>query len=200
MVASNVNESNEMSSVKSLDTTINLTTTNTNVSPVIDLDRASTVLIANRLDNIDSSSDVYPTAEYVPSTEPDGDNNSAIYITKSVSLENPATALRVFFAANKVDTSEIKVLFKILRTDDASSLDELGFTFFNDTGLPDVTPANSLGFSDFQEYSFSAGIKDDGIGDALDEFISFQIKIVMQGTDAANPPRIKDLRAIALAT
>ena len=42
--------------------------------------------------------------------------------------------------------------------------------------------------------------KDDGIGDALDEFISFQIKIVMQGTDAANPPRIKDLRAIALAT
>ena len=164
------------------------------------MDRASVVLIANRLDNIDSSSDVYPTAEYVPSTEPEGDNNSAIYLTKAVSLENPATALRVFFAANKVDTSEIKVLFKILRTDDASSLDELGFTFFNDTGLPDVIPANSLGFSDFQEYSFSAGIKDDGIGDALDEFISFQIKIVMQGTDAANPPRIKDLRAIALAT
>ena len=61
-------------------------------------------------------------------------------------------------------------------------------------------PPNSLGKDDLQEYSFSAGIKDDGIGDALDEFISFQIKIVMQGTDAANPPRIKDLRAIALAT
>ena len=200
MVASNVNESNEMSSVKSLDTTITLKTDNRNVSPVIDLDRASVVLIANRLDNVDSSSDVYPTAEYVPSTEPEGDNNSAIYITKSVQLENPATALRVFFAGNKVDTSEIKVLFKILRTDDTSSLDELGYTFFNDTGLPDVIPPNSLGRDDFQEYSFSAGIKDDGIGDALDEFISFQIKIVMQGTDAANPPRIKDLRAIALAT
>ena len=200
MVASNVNESNEMSSVKSLDTTITLKTDNRNVSPVIDLDRASVVLIANRLDNVDSSSDVYPTAEYVPSTEPEGDNNSAIYITNSVQLENPATALRVFFAGNKVDTSEIKVLFKILRTDDTSSLDELGYTFFNDTGLPDSIPANSLGKNDFQEYSFSAGIKDDGIGDALDEFISFQIKIVMQGTDAANPPRIKDLRAIALAT
>ena len=88
----------------------------------------------------------------------------------------------------------------ILRTDDTSSLDELGYTFFNDTGLPDDIPPNSLGRDDLQEYSFSAGIKDDGIGDALDEFISFQIKIVMQGTDAANPPRIKDLRAIALAT
>ena len=108
--------------------------------------------------------------------------------------------MRVFFSANKVDTSEIKVLFKILRTDDTSSIDELGYTFFNDTGLADTVPPNSLGRDDFQEYSFSAGIKDDGIGDALDEFISFQIKIVMQGTDAANPPRIKDLRAIALAT
>ncbi len=200
LVASNINEANEMSSVKSLETILTLNSINVNVSPVIDMDRASTVLIANRLDNIDSSSDVYPTAEYVPSTEPEGDNNSAIYITKSVQLENPATAIRVFFSANKVDTSEIKVLFKILRTDDTSSIDELGYTFFNDTGLPDAIPPNSLGRDDFQEYSFSAGIKDDGIGDALDEFISFQIKIVMQGTDAANPPKIKDLRAIALAT
>ena len=200
MVASNINEANEMSSAKSLETIITLKTDNRNVSPVIDLDRSSTVLVANRLDNIDSSSDVYPTTDYAPSTEPDGDNNSAIYITKSVQLENPATALRVFFSANKVDTSEIKVLFKILRTDDTSSIDELGYTFFNDTGLADTVPPNSLGRDDFQEYSFSAGIKDDGIGDSLEEFISFQIKIVMQGTDAANPPRIKDLRAIALAT
>ena len=43
-------------------------------------------------------------------------------------------------------------------------------------------------------------VNDDGIGEQLDEFTQFQIKIVMQGTDAANPPRIKDLRAIALAT
>ena len=200
MVASNINEANEMSSAKSLETIITLKTDNRNVSPVIDLDRSSTVLVANRLDNIDSSSDVYPTTDYAPSTEPDGDNNSAIYITKSVQLENPATALRVFFSANKVDTSEIKVLFKILRTDDTSSIDELGYTFFNDTGLADTVPPNSLGRDDFQEYSFSAGIKDDGIGDSLEELISFQIKIVMQGTDAANPPRIKDLRAIALAT
>ena len=125
------------------------------------------VYTVNRLDNIDSQSDFYPNTEYVPSTEPEGDNNSAIYITKSVQLENPATALRVFFAGNKVDTSEIKVLFKILRTDDTSSLDELGYTFFNDTGLPDVIPQNSLGRDDLQEYSFSAGIKDDGIGDGL---------------------------------
>ena len=34
----------------------------------------------------------------------------------------------------------------------------------------------------------------------LDEFIAFSIKIVMQGTNSSEPPRLKDLRAIALAT
>ena len=34
----------------------------------------------------------------------------------------------------------------------------------------------------------------------LDEFIALSIKIVMQGTNTSEPPRIKDLRAIALAT
>ena len=59
---------------------------------------------------------------------------------------------------------------------------------------------NSLSDTDFQEYSFTAGVKDDGIGEPLDDFIQFQIKIVMQGTDASKPVRIKDLRAIALST
>ena len=43
-------------------------------------------------------------------------------------------------------------------------------------------------------------IKDDGVGETLGEFSQFAIKIVMQGTNAAAPPRIRDLRIIALAT
>ena len=38
-------------------------TTQENLSPVIDLDRKSVVAFANRVDNIDSSSDVYPTSD-----------------------------------------------------------------------------------------------------------------------------------------
>ena len=43
------------------------------------------------------------------------------------------------------------------------------------------------------------GATDDGIGTPLDEFTQFQIKIVMQGTNAAEVPLIKDLRVIALS-
>ena len=200
MVSSQINETNEQSGEKSFNIDLTLSTKNPNLSPVIDLDRASVNLIANRINNIDSSSDVFPTTDFNASTEPDGDQNAAIYLTKSIALENPATSIRVFFAAAKKSTSDIKVLFKTLGSDESKDFGEKGYTFFNTTGITDQTVRNSLTDTDFQEYSYTAGITDDGIGDPLPEFTQFQIKIVLQGTDAANPPLLKDLRVIALAT
>jgi hypothetical protein len=200
MVASQINETNELSGAKSMFVDLALSTSNANLSPVIDLDRASMNLIANRINNVDTSSDVFPTTDFNASTEPGGDQNAAIYLTKGIALETPATSIKVFFAAAKKSTSDIKVLFKTLGSDQAKDFDELGYTFFNDDGDPDITVRNSLSDTDFQEYVFTAGITDDGIGEPLPEFSQFQIKIVMQGTDAANPPLIKDLRVIALAT
>ena len=200
MVASQINETNELSGTKSMFVDLELSTDNENLSPVIDLDRASMNLIANRINNIDTSSDVFPTSDFNASTEPDGDQNAAIYLTKKIALENPATSIRCFFAAAKKSTSEIKVLFKTLGSDESKDFDEKGYTFFNTTGTTDSVVRNSLSDTDFQEYSFTAGVTDDGIGEPLPEFSQFQIKIVMQGTDAANPPLIKDLRVIALAT
>ena len=95
---SQINETNELSGTKSMFVDLKLSTSNANISPVIDLDRASINLIANRINNIDSSSDVYPTTDFNASTEPDGDNNVAIYLTRGIALENPATSIRVFFA------------------------------------------------------------------------------------------------------
>ena len=200
MVASTINEANEIGSSKSLELPILFTSQNSNVSPVIDLDRRSFIAIGNRINNVDSSSDVFPTTDFVASTEPDGDQNAAIYLTKAVTLEQAATAIRIVFSAHKQNTSEIKVMFKTLRTSDSSDFDDLGYEFFNTDGSPDVTVPNSLVKSDFQEYVYTAGVNDDGVGLPLDDFIQFQIKIVMQGTDASKPVRIKDLRAIALST
>ena len=200
MVASSINETNEMSGSKSLEMPIVMTSQNSNLSPVIDLDRRSFIAVGNRINNVDSSSDVFPTTDFVASTEPDGDQNAAIYLTKAVTLEQSATAIRVVFSAHKQNTSEIKLMFKTLGTSDSSDFDDIGYEFFNTDGSPDNTVPNSLVKSDFQEYVYTAGVTDDGIGVPLDEFIQFQIKIVMQGTDASKPVRIKDLRAIALAT
>ena len=116
MVASSINETLENNGEKSFFMDINLSSTNSDVSPIIDLDRASWIAVGNRLNSINSSSDVYPTADYNDSTQPDGDNNAAIYMTRKVALENPATAIKVFFAANRHNTAEIEVYFKALRS------------------------------------------------------------------------------------
>ena len=200
VIASKINETNELGGAKSFFLDIGLSTTKSNLSPVIDLDRASVIAVGNRINNVDTSADVYPTTDFVASTEPEGDQNAFIYITKKVALENPATALKVFFAGHKHSSAEIKVLFKILRSDSADDFDELGYEFFNTTGTTDATTPSSLDDDDFQQYLYTAGVTDDGIGEPLPEFIQFAIKIVGQGTNAAEPIRIRDLRVIALAT
>ena len=200
IVASQINETNELAGANSLFLPLTLGSNNANVSPVIDADRLSAVLVANKINSITGSSGVFPTTDYVTNEAPDGDQNAFIYITKKIALESPATALKVFFSAHKHNSATIKCLFKTLRSDDASDFDELGYTFFNATGTTDTEVGSSLEDDDFQEYVFTAGVTDDGIGTPLPEFIQFAIKIVGQGTNAAEPIRIKDFRAIALAT
>ena len=109
-------------------------TTQENLSPVIDLDRKSIVAFSNRIDNIDSSSGVYPTTDFVSATEPDGDSTEAVYVTRKVTLKNPATALKVLHTAVRFANAEIQLMYKILRSDDESDFDELGFRFFNTNG------------------------------------------------------------------
>ena len=192
MIASDINQTNELAGSKSFFLDMNLGTTVENLSPIIDLNRKSIVAFANRIDNIDSSSDVYPTSSYVAPFESEGDSGEAIYVTRKVTLKNPATALKVLHTAVRFANAEIQVMFKILRSDDASDFDELGFEFFNTTGGPDIITNDSTTNSDFIEYEYT---KND-----LDPFTAFAIKIRMQSSNSAQPPRIKDLRAIALAT
>jgi len=200
LVASDINQDNEMSSEKSLALDLTLTSQSSNISPFIDSERMSMIAVGNRVNNIDSSSDVYPTSEYNDSTESFGDNNEAVYIIKQVNLAQRATALKVFFDGNKDSNGEIKLLYKILREDDDSNFSELGWRYFNTDGSPDLAVGASKGRNNFREHLYTAGVTDDGLGQELDPFIAFSIKIVMQTTNSASPPRIKNFRAIALAT
>ena len=177
-----------------------MTSQTESLSPVLDLDRSSIIAVSNRLNDVDSSSDVYPTSEYVSSELAEGDQNAAIYLTKQVTLENLATSLKVILAAHRPSTNDIKVMYKVLGADESVDFESLGFRYFNDDGSADTTVQPSADINDFQDYLYTAGVTDDGIGTPLQEFISFQIKIIMQGTNTSTPPRLKDLRILALAT
>ena len=138
---------------------------------LVDLDRKSIVAFSNRIDNIDSSSSVYPTTDFVSApTEPDGDSTETVYVTRKVTLKNPATALKVLHTAVRFANAEIQLMFKILRSDDESDFDELGFRFFNTNGGADVVTNDSTTDDDHIEYEYTE--------DDLEEFTAFAIKIV----------------------
>ena len=200
IVASAINETNELSSRKSLELRLSMSSATPALSPVIDTGRMGMVTVANRINNIDSSSDVFPTTDFVSSTQNEGDNNAAIYLTKQVNLDQLATSLKVIVDVHRPSTSDVKVMFKLLKADESTDFDDVAFEFFNTDGSPDVTVAPATTRSSFSEQQYTSGIKNDGTGDELGEFAGFQIKIVMQGTNCAAPPRLKDLRVLALAT
>ena len=192
IICSAINETNELSGDKSFNLIFTMTSDKENLSPVVDLDKKTVITVANRLDSIESSADVYPSEDFVSATEPDGDSGETVYMTRKAQLKTPATALKVFLDAVRFDSSQIEVMHKVLRSDDASDFDEIGWTYFNETGLPDTTVNSSVDAYDFIEREYSV--------DGLPEFIAFSIKIRLKGTNCAEVPRIKDLRALALAT
>jgi hypothetical protein len=186
MVASSINETNEMSGSKSLFVNCSMTTSNTKVSPVLDLQRCSAFTIQNRLNN-PSVSDV----DYISDTTNIGTSTAAVYLTRPVILENNTTALDIRLTSNIRATSSVEVYFRTTSSEEARSIDDLSWIPFNTTGKEDlsITPAEDN--TTFREYKYSAS--------GLNEFTAFQIKIVMKGTNSSYPPIIRDMRGIALA-
>ena len=189
MVASTINETNEMSGSKSFNLVIDLFSPNggENLSPVIDTQKMNVVLIQNRLNNPVSGT----TPDFVAETKNQGGSASAKYITKPIILSNTSTALDIRLSANIRTTSAVKMYYRTTSAEDVRLLGDVAWTAFNSDGTPDtaVPPAeDDLTFKE-QQYSVSD----------VPGFTAFQLKIIMTGTNSSYPPVVKDMRGIALA-
>jgi hypothetical protein len=205
IVCSKVNESIKLTNLprkKSFTTGITFSTKDKNLSPVLFTDIAFTEFYSNRINS--------PISDYAS----DGQVNSilydphvAAYVSKTISLSNPAKCLKVILSAYRHESSDFRVLYSLDRADSSeiSQAFELfpGYDYAtyigNDgylisdpsknTGRPDVKVSSSLN-GEFREYEFTA--------DNLDLFVGYRIKIVMSGTNQAYVPRIKQLRTLAV--
>jgi hypothetical protein len=192
VICSQINETNELLGSKSYRITNYLTTTKSNLSPIIDTATQAVIAVGNRINSISSSADTGSLTTYKAPTAPSGDNNAGIYLTKKVTLSSAATAIKVIFDGVVQDESRIELMYKIIRADATEDFDDIGWTFFNSDGSPDSTVPTSKHNLDFKEHQYTVS--------GLQDFIGFSIKIIMQGTNSARPPIAKDLRCIALAT
>ncbi len=188
MVASEINETNEtIAGGKSLYVIMELQTTNTKISPVIDTQRMSAFTIQNRLNNPTSSN----TPSFVADTANTGTSTAAVYCTKSIVLETSSTSLDIRLTSNVRSSSSVRVYFRTLGPEDDRSIGDLTWTAFNSDGSEDTAVTPSEDDTTFREYKYSVG--------SLSDFTTFQIKIEMVGSVSSYPPVIKDMRAIALA-
>ena len=112
IVASQINETNEMGSAKSFRIELDLVSESDFVSPVVDVASIGANTIMNRINHVTTSSDVAVNTPLVAGTEPDGDNNASVYCTRLVQLENPATQLKVIFDGFRARTVQQMVRLK----------------------------------------------------------------------------------------
>ena len=201
MICSKVNEEARLGDFpgkKSITLEMVLSTNDSKVSPMIDLDRVNLITVMNRIDNPVSDFTLDPRVNGI-----DTDPNSAIYISKQVTLAKSADSLKVLLDAYRHSSNEIKVMYRLFRNDSPNqeqnyelfpgynNLDENGniINYSKNTGNSDTFVLPSVNSNDFRGYEYTAS--------NLPIFNGFQIKIIMTGTNQAFVPEIKNLRAIA---
>ena len=127
-------------------------------------------------------------------------NGSAIakYVTKEVTIANPATAIDVHLLANVRDIENLKVFYKYKKASSQENFEDIDWIYFNTSGEPDVfdiaTSENTISGivekqSSYQDLKYSVS--------KLPEYSSFAIKIVMSGVDPSYVPKVQDIRAVA---
>jgi hypothetical protein len=205
LVCSKQNETQYLGNLprnKSFTTGITLNTSDSNLSPIIYLNTAFTEFISSRLNN--------PISDYAADNRVNSilnDPHAAVYVSNTVNLAQPATTLKVILSAYRHSSADFRVLYSLIRPDSSEvdqsfelfpGYDNLTYTTADgyrvldkskNSGLPDTFVSSSLD-NQFLEYQFTA--------DNLDLFTGYTIKIVMSGTNQAYPPRISELRTLAV--
>lgn len=209
IVASRINELDRLpddgiEGNKSLNMSLNLSSTSNFVSPVIDLDRVSAILTTNR---INRPIENYATDERTASLK--DDPHSFVYATKPITLESPATSIKIIVSAYVNIDSDLRAFYGISNNAGEqfiyypfpgySNIAQNG-SVINDSlsnGNSDtlVPKTDVFGFLSnelaFRDYEFTIN--------NLPSFRSFGIKLTGSSRNQTYPIRIRDLRVIALA-
>jgi hypothetical protein len=207
IIASKVNEDNKLSNLlgnKSMNMRLTLGTIDTRISPVLDTQRISTILTSNRVNSVIEN---YATDSRVDTISEDP--SAFQYISKEITLENPASSIKIILDAHINPYSDIRAFYSISENQNFdpiftpfpgwNNLDQRGqiINFEDSNGSSDkfVSPSNSVGFVspelEYSEYVFTA--------DQLPQFRSYRIKLVMTSTNQVYVPRVRNLRVISLA-
>jgi len=210
MIASPQNEAIQLNDEiypgkKSFTMVFTMTTNNPRISPMIDLENASVVYTMNRINQ--------PVSDYVQDFTVNGtedDPNRFFYVTKNVTLENPATSLRVQLDAYCSNFNDVRVFYSLdqnVPVEEAIFVPFPGYKNIDSNGaILDISQNNGTSdikvpkvdaydteppINEYKEYTYTI--------DEVKAFKSFRIKIIGTSSNMATVPMIRSLRALAFA-
>ena len=168
-------------------------TGNENLTPMFVLPSFSFQSVTNRIDwNDEEHMDVAPNVDrYVAETDKRLGMEKCKYVLKKVTLKNSATMLRIYTDIYRPNDSMVDIYYKILPAESSEGLEDQQWIL---APYPDfVSPT----VDDFRETEITMG--DEDVGQTpLPEYKEFRIKIVLRTKNSANPPKVKNFRAIAV--
>jgi hypothetical protein len=194
--ANSLNETRKLAGDSSIKITGNFKTKNPLVSPVINLDTFNMVGVANRVEFIDPSSySVEPNAlnQLVPETDPMNGSEAFKYVTRTLTLQNPALDAKILVDAYKPVDSDFDIYVKVLNPWERVDIDTKPWILIENVWKDFI----STSLDDFREVEFNiADLMPTVFGS--NEFSSFKVKIVGRAKNPANPPLFKNFRALAV--
>lgn len=167
-------------------------TTRDNLSPVIDMERASVITVSNRVDNPSAAvlEGFNQVGNYVDETAGTGGSVLAKYMTRKTELNDPAEILKLFVGINRPTNTWVDVYYKVLPVGSSAEFQSLPWVLATpDSPVPTTDDRNS-----YSEVEYT--IDETDLSNI--EFSAFSIKIVMRSSNSAVYPSCKDFRAIAL--
>jgi len=181
------------SSARSLEFQLSVTSNDSNVSPMIDMQRTSATLFDNIIDRQYDSSTTSPGSFNAPLNFVDEINSNgssaAKHLTRVITLSNDAVGLKVILNANKPDGTDLQLYFRTA-TGDENIEDKLFTLQTIDSVIPNTNNAMV-----FNPHTFLIG----GQNGSLPAFTKFQLKIVFRSVNIAKVPVLSSIRVIALS-
>jgi hypothetical protein len=136
---------------------------------------------------------------YVPENRSFNCSTSSRYMTKQVTLTDPAENFKLFFSAVRQQDADIDVYYKIRSPYEVTEWNEINWIRLD---APDEDVAISESNTDFKEYSFTVEIDEDDPNKPWTKlnppipYNTIAVKLVMKSTNSTQVPIFKDFRLI----
>ena len=207
VVASRINETTLLTNLpdnRSFTMNLNLESSSPWVSPIVDLDRVGVIFTSNRVNQ--------PITNYITDNRINNildDPDAFVYASKPVELKDGATSIKIHLEGHVNVSCDIRAFYSITNDPNEElvyrpfpgynnllSTGQIRDPYKND-GLPDrlVPKTDVIAYTSSQvvwnDYEFTI--------DSLPTFRYFSVKLVGTGTNSSQPPRMKNLRVLALA-